>query len=188
MRVQCPLVNVRLGVYEIPWIEKRPEPVNPRAKEFDSMDVKTILWPTDLHRSMGKAAKHVADLAEKHDARVVVLYVGVDLCEYFPAYGNYPSKEELSNFQSWELEHAKKDLEAVCDKELKSCPNWEVKLVQGDATSKILEHIQAQKADLVVVAGSAYVSEKSLGGGATVGSVAKNIVEQSPVPVQIIKP
>lgn len=152
------------------------------------MDVKTILWPTDLHKSMGKAAKLVAVLAEKHGARVVVLYVGVDLCEYFPAYGNYPSKEEISNFQSWELEHAKKDLEAVCDKELKSCPNWEIKLVQGDATSKILEHIKEQNADLVVIAGSAYVSEKSIGEGSTVGSVARNIVERSPVPVQIIKP
>jgi nucleotide-binding universal stress UspA family protein len=151
------------------------------------MDVNTILWPTDLSKSSIQAAQHVVDLAEKHGAGVVVLYVGIDLCEYFPAYGNYPSKDELQSFQSWEIEQAKKDLEAVCEKELKACPNWEVKLVQGDAVGKILEFVKSENADLVVLTSRGHGSENRPDKGTGLGSVAREVVERSPVPVHVVK-
>lgn len=151
------------------------------------MDVKTILWPTDLSKSSIKAAQHVVDLAEKHGARVVVLYVGIDLCEYFPAYSNYPSKDELQNFQSWEIETAKKDLESVCEKELKACPNWEVKLVQGDAAGKILEFVKNENADMIVLTSRGQGAEKRADKGTGLGSVAKEVIEKSPVPIHVIK-
>ena len=42
------------------------------------MEVRTILWPTDLSKNSIKAAKHVSSLAEKYQAKVILLYVGVD--------------------------------------------------------------------------------------------------------------
>jgi nucleotide-binding universal stress UspA family protein len=151
------------------------------------MDVKTILWPTDLSKSSIKAAPHVVDLAEKHGARVVVLYVGIDLCEYFPAYSNYPSQDELRSFQSWELEKAKKDLETVCEKELKACPNWEVKLVQGEAVGKILDLIKHENADMVVLTSRGHGAENRPDKGTGLGSTAREVVEKSPVPVHVVK-
>jgi hypothetical protein len=97
------------------------------------MEVRTILWPTDLSKNSIKAAKHVSSLAEKYQAKVIMLYVGVDLMAHFPAYGSYPSAEQLKHFQDWEVKHAKQRMESVCDQELKACPNIQVRLVQGGA-------------------------------------------------------
>jgi nucleotide-binding universal stress UspA family protein len=61
------------------------------------MKVNTILWPTDLSENSLKAGKHVISLADKYQADVILLYVAVDLCAFFPAFGNYPSVEHLNN-------------------------------------------------------------------------------------------
>ncbi|MFP5238816.1 MAG: universal stress protein, partial [Acidobacteriota bacterium] len=71
------------------------------------MEVRTILWPTDLSPGSLKASGHVLSLVEKYGALVVVMYVSVDLCSYFPAYGNYPSPDLIQEFQGWEVEQAK---------------------------------------------------------------------------------
>jgi len=112
------------------------------------MEVRTILWPTDLSKNSIKAAKHVSSLALKYDAKVILLYVGVDLMSMFPAYGT-PSGDQVQHFQKWELEQAKKHLEGVCAKELKACPNIDVRLVQGDAAAEILKAIKEAKADMI---------------------------------------
>ena len=78
------------------------------------MEVRTILWPTDLSKNSIKAAKHVSSLALKYDAKVILLYVGVDLLSMFPAYGT-PSADQVQHFQKWELEQA---MEFINDDEL----------------------------------------------------------------------
>jgi nucleotide-binding universal stress UspA family protein len=151
------------------------------------MEVRTILWPTDLSKNSIKAAKHVSSLAEKYQAKVVLLYVGVDLLSYFRAYGD-PSKEQLEHFQSWELKQAKSRLEGVCAENLKSCPNIQVKLVQGDAAAEILKAIKADQADMVVLTthgrGHEDLDQKS----SDFGSVAKKVMANSPVPVHLVNP
>jgi nucleotide-binding universal stress UspA family protein len=152
------------------------------------MEVRTILWPTDLSRNSIKAAKHVSSLAEKYQAKVIVLYVGVDPCSMVPAWGNYPSSEHLKHFREWEIKHAKQQLETVCDKELKACPNLETRLVQGDAATEILKMIKEEKADMVVLTthglGAEALDQKS----ADFGSVARKVLANSPVPVHLINP
>jgi nucleotide-binding universal stress UspA family protein len=151
------------------------------------MEVRTILWPTDLSKNSIKAAKHVSSLAQKYQAKVVLLYVGVDLLSYFRAYGD-PSKDQLEHFQSWELKQAKKHLEAVCEQELKACPNIEVKLVQGDAASEILKTIKEAKADMVVLTTHGRGQEDLDRKSADFGSVAKKVMANSPVPVHLVNP
>ena len=152
------------------------------------MEVHTILWPTDLSKNSIKAAKHVESLAEKYQAKVVLLYVGVDLMAHFPAYGNYPSPEHLKHFQEWELKHAKQQLEKVCEKELKACPKIELRLVQGEAATEILKAVKKEKADLVVLTshgrGHDDLDQKS----SDFGSVAKKVLANSPVPVHLVNP
>ncbi len=152
------------------------------------MEVRTILWPTDLSKNSIKAAKHVSSLAEKYQAKVILLYVGVDLMSYFPAYGNYPSEDQLEHFQNWELKQAKKHLETVCAKELKGCPNIEVKLVQGDAATEILKAIKAAQADMVVLTSHGRGHEDLDQKSADFGSVAKKVMANSPVPVHLVNP
>jgi nucleotide-binding universal stress UspA family protein len=151
------------------------------------MEVRTILWPTDLSKNSVKAAKHVSSLAGKYQAKVVVLYVGVDLMAQFGAY-SYPSEEHLKHFRDWEIKHAKQQLETVCEKELKACPNLETRLVQGDAATEILKAIKDEKADLVVLTthgrGAEGLDQKS----PEFGSVARKVMANSPVPVHLVNP
>jgi nucleotide-binding universal stress UspA family protein len=152
------------------------------------MEVHTILWPTDLSKNSIKAAKHVSSLAQKYQAKVVVLYVGVDPTTMFPAWGSYPSQEHLTHFRDWEVKHAKKQLESVCDQELKACPNLEMRLVQGDAATEILKAIDQDKADMVVLTthgkGAEGLDQKS----PEFGSVARKVMANSPVPVHLVNP
>ncbi|MDP1761621.1 MAG: universal stress protein, partial [Deltaproteobacteria bacterium] len=130
---------------------------------------------------------HVSSLALKYQAKVIVLYVGVDLLSYFRAYGD-PSKDQLQHFQSWELKQAKKQLETVCEQELKACPNIEVKLVQGDAAGEILKTIKEAKADMVVLTSHGRGQEDLDQKSTDFGSVAKKVLANSPVPVHLVNP
>jgi nucleotide-binding universal stress UspA family protein len=151
------------------------------------MEVRTILWPTDLSKNSLKAAQHVMSLADKYQARVIMMYVGTDLTAMDQAYG-YPSQEHLRHFQDWELDKAKKQMEGICEKDLKACPLLQVKLVQGDPTAEILKAIKEEKADLLVMTshgkGHDAVDQKS----AEFGSVARKVLAQSPITVHLVNP
>lgn len=149
------------------------------------MNVKTILWPTDLSAASRKAAPSVVSLAEKYGATVYLLYVAVDLCSYFPAYGSYPSGEEVQRFQSWEIEQAKKKLESLCQEDMKACPNIEVRLVTGSAAEEILKAVEAHGADMIVMTASDYRTGQT--GEARMSHVVHEVASRSPVPVHIVK-
>ena len=151
------------------------------------MEVKTILWPTDLSKNSIKAAPHVVSLAQKYQAKVVMLYVGVDLMAHMGAYA-YPSQEQLHHFQDWEVKQAKKKMEGVCAKELKACPTLEVRLVQGDAAKEILKAVKKEKADLVVLTTHGRGHEEIDQVTPTFGSVAEKVIRNSPVPVHLVNP
>jgi nucleotide-binding universal stress UspA family protein len=151
------------------------------------MEVQTILWPTDLSKNSVKAAKNVESLAETYKAKVILLYVGVDLMSHFGAYGE-PSKEHVSHFQKFEMDHARKKLESVCQKELKACPALEVRLVQGDPATEIIKAIKKEKADMVVITTHGRGAEEVDQVSAEFGSVAKKVITNSPVPVHLVNP
>ncbi|MDD3581761.1 MAG: universal stress protein [Desulfobacca sp.] len=152
------------------------------------MEVRTILWPTDLSKNSLKATKHVVSLAEKYQAQVIMLYVGVDLMSFFPAYGSYPSEDHLHHFQNWEVDQAKKRMETVCDRDLKACPNLQIRLVQGDAASEILKAIDQEKADMVIMTTHGRGHEDIDQISPAFGSVAEKVIRNSPVPVHLINP
>jgi nucleotide-binding universal stress UspA family protein len=152
------------------------------------MQVRTILWPTDLSKNSIKAAKYVSSLAEKYQAKVIVLYVAVDPMSMLPAWGSYPSEEHLKHFRDWEVKHAKQQMESVCDKELKACPNLEMRLVQGDAATEILNAIGKEKADIVVLTTHGRGTEELDQKSPEFGSVARKVMANSPVPVQLVNP
>ena len=152
------------------------------------MKVSTILWPTDLSRNSLKAAPQVNSLAEKYQAKVLVLYVGVDLMNLLPYGGKYPNQEHLEHFRNWEMEQAKKKLETICDKELKSCPMFEVVLVQGDPATEILKAVKKKKADMVVLSTHGRSADELEAASPEFGSVARKVMAKSPVPVHLVNP
>ena len=153
------------------------------------MDQPTVLWPTDLSKGSLKAAPQVMELARQRNARVVVLYVSVDLCSYFPAYGNFPSPERLQEFQGWEMETARAALEGICATELAGCPNLAVRLVTGNAAAQILKAAKDENAKLIVMTSRGQSLDNREPGRATgLGSVARQVLEQSSTPVQIVYP
>jgi len=154
------------------------------------MDQPTLLWPTDLSKGSLKAADQVMALAGALSARVVVLYVAVDLCSYFPAYGNFPGPERLQEFQSWEMETARATLEGLCANMATGCPNLTARLAHGDAATQILKAAQDENASLIVMTsrGHGPDTDKEPGKATGLGSVARQVLEQSTVPVQILYP
>ncbi len=146
------------------------------------MEIKTILWPTDLSANSLKAGPYVTQLALKHDAAVVLLYVAVDLCRMFPAYGNYPSVELLNNFRDWEIGKARKRLEQLCEEELKACPYLRLRLVTGEPAEEILKTADRESADLIVI------SRRGEGRDSGFGHIARQIIESARIPVQILTP
>jgi nucleotide-binding universal stress UspA family protein len=152
------------------------------------MDVRTILWPSDLSRNSLKASRHVVSLADKYQARVILLYVGVDPLSLFPAWGNVPSDKMLEHFKDHEVKVAKEKMAAICEKDLKACPRLEVKLVQGDAAAEILKMAGQEQADLIVITthgrGHDEIDQMTPG----FGSVAEKVIRNSPVPVHLVNP
>jgi nucleotide-binding universal stress UspA family protein len=152
------------------------------------MEIKTILWPTDLSRNSLKAAKNVESLAEKYQAKVILLYVGVDPMTMFPAWGNYPSQEQMRHFQDFEMKHARQALETVCAKELKACPNIDIQLVTGHAACEIIKMAKDQKADMIVLTSHGRGHDELDQKSTEFGSVARQVLAQSPVPVHLVNP
>jgi nucleotide-binding universal stress UspA family protein len=151
------------------------------------MEVQTILWPTDLSKNSLKAARQVVSLAQKYQARVVMMYVGTGLTVMDQSYG-YPSQEHLRHFQDWELAKAKKQMEGICETDLKACPMLQVKLVQGQPDVEILKAIKEEKADLLVMTthgkGHDNLDQKTV----EFGSIARKVLAQSPIPVHLVNP
>lgn len=151
------------------------------------MTAKTILWPTDLSSNSKKALKEVVALSEQMQAKVVVLYSSVDLCSYFPAYGNYPSPDMLNEFRNWEAEQARKDLNELCETELKSCPEYSVRLIQGDPAQTIIDFAKKENADLIVMSSHGLGLEKRGGAAEDLGSVADKVIKNAPVSVHLVR-
>ena len=151
------------------------------------MDVKTILWPTDLSRNSLKAGRQVVSLADKYQAKVVLLYVGTDLTALYEGYG-HPNEEHLRHFQEWELKKAKERLEGICAKDLKACPMLNIKLVQGDPAQEILKAVAAEQADMVVLTSYGKGQEALDSKTPEFGSVARKVLAQAPVPVVVVNP
>jgi nucleotide-binding universal stress UspA family protein len=151
------------------------------------MDIKTILWPTDLSRNSLKAARQVVSLADKYQAKVIVLYVGTDLTSLYEGYGQ-PGQEHLRHFQEWEIKKAKEHLEGICEKDLKACPLLNIKLVQGDPATEILKAVDQEKADLIVLTSHGKGQEALDYKTPEFGSVARKVLAQAPVPVVVVNP
>jgi nucleotide-binding universal stress UspA family protein len=143
------------------------------------MEVKRILWPTDLSGIAEKALDYVTSLSEKYGSEVHVLYVIEQLSHHEPWYGEF-EKTHAEKIQDWEQKTAEKRLHEICEKFLKGCPLYVKHTAVGDPAQEILRFIEKEKVDLVVMASHGRKGHFRFGG------VAEKVIRNASVPVVII--
>ncbi len=143
--------------------------------------IEKILFPLDLTENSSKILPYVLSISEKYDSMVYLLHVVQDLNRWGKLYVPHPS---MDKFQKEAIEVAKKNMDKVCEDQLQSCPNFQKRVVSGDAADEILKVVESEDIDLVVMGthGRKGLEHRIF------GSVADNVVKKSSVPVLVINP
>jgi nucleotide-binding universal stress UspA family protein len=151
-------------------------------KEVNFMiKIKKILFPLDLTENSSKILPYVLSISEKYDSIIYLLHVVQDLNRWGKLYVPHPS---MDKFQKEAIEVAKKAMDRVCENELQSCPNFQKRVVSGDAVEEILKVVESEDIDLLIMG-----THGRKGLEHTIfGSVANNVLKKSPVPVLVINP
>ena len=150
--------------------------------------IRTILWPTDLSKNSLKSAKHVVSLAEKYQAKIIMLYVATDLTSLYGGYAHSPGEHHLQHFQEWEVKQAKSKMQHLCETELKACPNLEIRLVQGDAASEILKAVKAERPTRWSSPPTASAMTKWRRKARSSADIVEKVIRTCPVPVHLVNP
>ncbi len=143
------------------------------------MEIKRVLWPTDLSENAAAALPYVTSLSEKFQTEVHVLYVIEELGIHEPWYGEF-DPDHIKKIHEWEEKKAGERLESICKSHLMGCPLYIRHIAVGDPAKQILEIIEQEKIDMVVMATHGRTSHFRFGG------VADKVVKNSPVSVVTI--
>ncbi len=143
------------------------------------MEVKKILWPTDLSGNAEKALPLVTALSEKLQGEVHLLYVIEELALHEPWYGEFDSSH-IDKIHDWERKKAEERLDWVCGEHLQGCPLYIKHMAIGDPADEILKIIPKEGIDMVVMA------KRGRKGRFSFGSVTEKVVKNAPVPVSVV--
>ena len=136
--------------------------------------IQKILFPIDLTDNSSKVFPYVLSLSEKYGSELCLLHVVEDFAKWVP----------LEQYREDALNGAEKALEKVCEKQLQGCPSFQEKIVYGDPAQEILKAIESEKIDLVVMGTHGRKGLENV----IFGSVARNVVRRSSVPVLTVNP
>jgi nucleotide-binding universal stress UspA family protein len=143
-------------------------------KEFQK-----ILFPIDFSESVAKLIPYVLTLAQAFHSRVHLLYVVRDFQYLTSFHVPHPSLDRL---ETEVLENAQKMITRVGEENFPS--GYITRVLRGDAAGEIIRYAQAEKIDLIVMGTH---GRKGLD-RTLFGSVAANVVKNSPLPVMVINP
>jgi nucleotide-binding universal stress UspA family protein len=143
------------------------------------MEIKRILWPTDLSGSARYALDYVRSLTQKYGAEIHVIHVIHDLAHHRGLYGNF-EPEHIDKIVSWEYSKGKERLDRICAEDLEGCPLYIKHVAIGDPAQMILQCIRENHIDMVVMAA------RGAGGFFQFGSVTEKVIKNSPVPVVMV--
>jgi nucleotide-binding universal stress UspA family protein len=143
------------------------------------MDVKKILWPTDLSDNSEKALPVVRSLAQQYGSEIHLLYVIEELAVHEPWYGEFDS-EHVEKIHAWEEKKARERLDRLCHDHLEGCPLFVKHVGIGDPAEEILNRISAEDIDMVVMA------NRGRKGRFDFGSVTEKVVKNAAVPVSVV--
>lgn len=154
--------------------------------------IKRILYTTDLSKNSAYAFQYAVDLAQRHDATVVILHVIEPIPpmvkHYVSVYVDESRWEEKIRIdQELTIERIKNRLQEFCKREAASgcaCLSLvsEILVRSGHAVEEILKAADAEKCDLIILGthGKGFLRETFL------GSVARSTLDRTRKPVFII--
>jgi nucleotide-binding universal stress UspA family protein len=146
------------------------------------LEIKRILFPIDFTENSSKILPYVLSVSEKYDGMIYLLHVVEDLSKW--GSGFHIPQLHQKQYQEEALKGAEKRMDKVCDEQLKSCPNFQKRILYGDPAQEILKTIESEGIDLVIIGTHGRKGLEHV----FFGSVAENVVKKSPVPVLTINP
>jgi nucleotide-binding universal stress UspA family protein len=152
--------------------------------------IRSILYTTDLEPHAPGVFGYAVSLAQRHDAKIVLLHVIEPLGPTAQSLvRNVVPKDQLEEIQAQGMEHIQQEIRARLEqfraKELQSTDAElvsEIRVVEGQPAATIIEQADEIAADLVVMGthGRAGMGEFLL------GSVAHKLMQQSKIPVLLV--
>jgi len=143
--------------------------------------IKRILYPIDFSECSYDVLPYVLSIAEKYGATIYLLYVARDLRHFA---GFHVPHTSISLFTKDLVEASERMMDQVCKDHFDRCPNFERKVIVGDAGEEIVRTAEKEGIDLIVMGTH---GRKGLD-RTLFGSVAGFVVKQSSVPVLTVNP
>ena len=157
------------------------------------MKIKKILYATDLSETARHAFGYAADLAEKYEASITILYVMENLnhtaeVQVSEMVGPEKWKEIKQQKQQYLIEKIQARVENFCT-EMSSIHDScrmlgeDIRIKKGNPQEVILETSRQMEADLIVMGTHGYNAVKD----ALIGGTARKVVRKSKIPVLVIR-
>ena len=198
-------VDVMFGKTKIKT-PKAPEPeksAEPAALEFEKgtsmiIDVKKILFATDLSETARHAVKYACSIGNKYDAQVHAVHIVPDVLDEYSSGTGIDLSGIIDKTKKSELNQ--KNIEAATTaihermkitsqkvlEEIPHCPLSEERIIvqAGDPVDEIVKIAQEQNFDLIIMGTHGHGELEEL----MVGSTASGVILKSKVPVLVARP
>lgn len=140
------------------------------------MEIKRILFPTDLSEGSAHAVPFVADLTKHYGAKLYIIHVMYDVARATGWYVPHVSMDEMYR----EIEaNARKEIEKCCIEELRGYKDIDYKVLKGVPHEEILKFSEENSIDLIIMGTH---SRKGLD-RVIFGSTAERVVRNARCPV-----
>jgi len=151
-------------------------------------EIKKILYATDLSRNSAYAFYYAIDVAQRRDAKIIILHVVEPLPPLVRFYGSLDEEKKVyQQEKSADLEVIKKRLEEVCQKVEKNSTAClllvsNILVRVGHPVEEILKAADEEECDVLVLGshGKGFLKQTFL------GSVSHKVLDRSRRPVFII--
>jgi nucleotide-binding universal stress UspA family protein len=143
--------------------------------------ISKILFPVDLSEVSSKLAPDAIAFAQKFNAELHLLLVAGSFEKWKTFYVPHPS---LTTFGAEVLKGGQQKLKEFVEEFFAEFPKLKTAVVQGDPAEVILKYIASEKVDLVIMGTHGRKGLDRI----LFGSVANEVVKNSPAPVLTINP
>jgi nucleotide-binding universal stress UspA family protein len=140
------------------------------------MEIKNILYPTDLSEGSANAIPYVVDLTKHYGARLYVIHVIYDIAR---ATGWHVPHMNLNELYADIETGVKKELERCCVEEMRGYKDIEYRIVKGLPHEEILKFADENNIDMIIIGTH---SRKGLD-RIIFGSTAEKVVRNARCPV-----
>jgi len=149
------------------------------------VEIKKILFPTDLTPSSEKIVPYVRLMLEKLGAQLHVIHVMRNLEDFgFLDVDAEDYSDILSSYEKELLNGSKKALDKFVEDNLADVDNLQKEIVVGDIVDEILDYAQKNYVDMIILGTNGKKGLEKI----MFGSVANGVVKGAACPVLTVNP